>query len=43
MIRRFLRHLTGDHAWYGLVTAALATAALALIVLSITAWSTRDD
>ncbi|MEU4296430.1 hypothetical protein [Kitasatospora aureofaciens] len=43
MIRRLLRHLTSDHAWPELALAVLATTATALIILAVTAWSTRDD
>ncbi|MFE2407023.1 hypothetical protein ACFXDE_01630 [Kitasatospora sp. NPDC059408] len=43
MIRRFLRQLVDDQAWYGLAFILLTAAALALITLALTAWSTRDD
>ncbi|MFG3051808.1 hypothetical protein ACGFZP_12785 [Kitasatospora sp. NPDC048239] len=43
MTHRLVEHITSNQAWTGLAVLVLVAVAVALIVLSYTAWSARND
>ena len=43
MINDLLQRLTRDPSWNSLAVIVLLTVATALVVISYTAWSTRND
>ena len=43
MIHDLVQHITTDPSWNALTVAVLITVAVALVVISYTAWSTRND